>query len=44
MINGIKRLFSKRFVEWKDYKSKIDFLSEFNFQQSTRKENVRNLK
>lgn len=42
-VNWLKRLFSKEFVEWKDYKAKINFISDFNFQQDVREENVRRL-
>ncbi len=42
MFNKLKRLFSNRFIEWDIYKSKIDFLDEFNFQQQTRKESIVN--
>jgi len=43
MINLIKRLFNNNYVSWNNYKNKIDFLDEFNFQQQVRKENIKNL-
>ena len=33
----------RKFLEWEDYKAKIDFLDFTNWQQSVRKENIRNL-
>ena len=42
MLQQIKRLFSNKFIEWSDYKSKIDFLEMMNFQQQTRKESIAN--
>jgi len=41
---GIKNIFRRKqeFLEWDDYQSKIEFLSGFNFQQDTRKQNIRN--
>ncbi len=35
--------FKKNFIEWKDYKSRIDFIEDFYWQQSVRKESIRNL-
>ena len=42
-MEWLKKLFNNEFIEWKEYKAKIDFLSEFNFQQDVREENVRRL-
>ncbi|NQV08866.1 hypothetical protein HQ529_03380 [Candidatus Woesearchaeota archaeon] len=41
MFNG---LFNNTYINWEDYKAKISFLDEFNWQQSVRKENMRNSK
>ena len=30
-------------MDWEDYKAKIDFLDDFYWQQSVRKESIRNL-
>ena len=30
------------FLEWDDYKNKINFLDTFNWQQSVRRQNIRN--
>ena len=30
-------------MEWDEYKKKIDFISDFNFQQDVRKKNVNNI-
>jgi hypothetical protein len=35
---------TRDYVEWNDYKNKIDFLDTFNWQQSVRKQNIKNLK
>ncbi len=39
MFNFLK----KNFIEWEDYKKKIDFIEDFYWQQSVRKQSVRNL-
>jgi hypothetical protein len=37
-------LFNKtKYMEWDDYKKKIDFLDVFWWQQSVRKKNLKNL-
>ncbi|HJO01711.1 MAG: hypothetical protein QF655_00370 [Candidatus Woesearchaeota archaeon] len=36
-------IFKRNFMEWKDYKKKIDFLENFYWQQSVRKQSIRNL-
>lgn len=38
----IKGLFKKNtdYVCWDSYKKKVDFLSEFSFQQDVRKQNI----
>ena len=33
--------FKRTFVEWEEYKNKIDFINEFLWQQSVRKANLR---
>ncbi len=43
MIKAIKRLFSRKFIGWDDYKARIDFLDKFNFQQQTRKQSIINM-
>ncbi len=30
-------------MDWEDYKEKIDFLDDFYWQQSVRKQSIRNL-
>jgi hypothetical protein len=35
--------FRKNFMDWEDYKEKIDFLDDFYWQQSVRKQSIRNL-
>ena len=35
--------FKRKYLEWEDYKTKIDFLDIFHWQQSVRKENIKNL-
>ena len=34
--------FKKRFIDWGEYLEKIEFLEDFNFQQSVRRENIKN--
>jgi len=36
-------MFRQGFMEWEDYKSKISFMDDFCWQQSVRRENIRNL-
>ncbi|MFH1527317.1 MAG: hypothetical protein ABIG69_11830 [Bacteroidota bacterium] len=44
MLNKIKvLLFGRKYLEWDEYKGKIDCISLNDFQQDTRKESVRNL-
>jgi hypothetical protein len=43
MLNLNFLFFKKNFIEWKDYKKKIDFIENFYWQQSVRKESLRNL-
>jgi len=35
--------FRKGFMEWEEYKKKIDFMDNFYFQQQVRRENIKNL-
>lgn len=35
--------FRSGFMDWEDYKEKIDFLDDFYWQQSVRKQSIRNL-
>jgi len=42
-FNLFKKLFKTRFVEWNDYKNKIDFLEYFYWQQGVHKQSIRNL-
>lgn len=37
------QIFKRNFLEWKDYKEKVDFLDIFYWQQKVRKENIKNL-
>jgi hypothetical protein len=39
MLNFLK----SKFMEWEDYKEKIDFLEVFHWQQNVRNESLRNL-
>ena len=41
MINFIKNLFETEFVEWEQYKAKVDFLDEFYWQQKIRQHNLK---
>ncbi len=46
MIEKIKTLFSKKEVEYIDYdeyKAKLEWLDMFHFQQGVRKNNMRNI-
>ncbi len=36
------RLFRKDYMNWKDFKAKIDFLDTFLWQQAVRRESIRN--
>ncbi len=43
---SIKKVFvlrSDEFVEWQDYKKRINFLDAFAWQQSVRKQSIKNL-
>jgi hypothetical protein len=35
--------FRRRFLNWDEYMTRIEFLDYFNFQQKVRKENIKNL-
>jgi len=35
--------FRPTYLSWAEYVEKVEFMDEFNFQQETRKENIRNL-
>jgi len=35
--------FRKKYMEWKEYKSNIDFLDIYNWQQKVRRDNIKNL-
>jgi len=35
--------FKKKYLNWEDYKARIDFLDIHYWQQKVRKENIRNL-
>jgi len=35
--------FKRSFMEWEDYKRKIDFIEDFYWQQYVRKQSIRNL-
>jgi hypothetical protein len=41
MFNFLRREIS--FVDWADYKARIDFQDEFYFQQRTRQQNIKNI-
>jgi hypothetical protein len=36
-------IFKRKFMDWEDYKAKIDFMEDFYWQQSVRKQSIRNL-
>lgn len=38
----LKKISNPVFVEWEEYKKKVDFLDDFYFQQSCRKQSIRN--
>ena len=43
---SIKKIFvfrSDEYVEWQEYKKRINFLDTFAWQQSVRKQSIRNL-
>ncbi|MBU4284182.1 MAG: hypothetical protein KKA61_01655 [Nanoarchaeota archaeon] len=42
-FNLFKKLFKTKFVEWNDYKVKIDFLEYFYWQQGVYKQSIKNL-
>lgn len=42
-IEWLESLIKPRFMEWDDYKKKINFIDDFYFQQSCRKQSIRNL-
>lgn len=44
VMNWLKENFGRRqeFCAWSAYKAKVDFLEEFGFQQSTRREAISN--
>jgi len=31
------------FMEWKDYKNKIEFIEDFNWRQRVRRQNIQNV-
>ena len=35
--------FRKRFIDWEAYMARVEFLEDLSFQQSVRKENIKNL-
>jgi len=42
---ALKEVFKRRvsFMSWQDYSTKIEFIDLFEFQQRTRRENIKNL-
>ncbi len=40
---GVVKFFRRKYLDWENYKARIDFLDVFYFQQATRKESIRNL-
>ena len=40
MMNKIKQLFQRKYLDWDEYKAKIDFIDDYNFQQDCRKRMV----
>ncbi len=43
MMKTIKRLFSKRYMSWNEYSERVKFLNMFHWQQSVRRESIKNL-
>ncbi len=47
MIKNIKKalnkLFEPKYMDWEQYKEKIDTLSDYNFKQTTNKESIKNM-
>lgn len=43
MITPVIHNIEPEFIDWEDYKNKINFLDEHNFRQKTRRETIRNL-
>gem|GEM_PF-2668657 len=39
----LKKIFNRTFMEWDEYKAKIDFLEYFYWQQGVHKQSIRNL-
>ena len=44
MMN-LRELFGLKpyYMEWEDYKARIDFIEDFYWQQNTRKQSIKNL-
>lgn len=38
----LKKISKPIFMEWDDYKKKVDFLNDYYFQQECRKQSIRN--
>lgn len=41
-VRWLKKIRTPVFMEWDNYKKKVDFLDMFYFQQSCRKQSIRN--
>ncbi|MDD5086738.1 MAG: hypothetical protein PHV16_03205 [Candidatus Nanoarchaeia archaeon] len=42
-FNILKRIFNKNFMEWNEYKSRVDFLEYFYWQQGVHKQSIKNI-
>ena len=42
-FNILKRIFNKNFMEWNEYKAKVDFLEFFYWQQGVHRQSIRNI-
>ncbi|MHA1410718.1 MAG: hypothetical protein ACTSQY_10510 [Candidatus Odinarchaeia archaeon] len=44
ILKTIFALFQKnKYMEWNEYKKRIDFIDDFSFQQKVRNENIKNI-
>ena len=44
IIKEIKELFVPKWLDWKEYSNRIEWLDGFHFQQRTREESIANSK
>jgi hypothetical protein len=43
MLRAIKRKLFGSWIEWKEYRGKIEFIEDFVFQQTCRRESIENI-